>query len=101
MSPGSLTAAYLAAGGALTAVDAIMQREVEQTALKKEKDPASQERLRLLQEELEGLRAQVVKLRYFTGLTIEQVSEVMGISTPTAKRDWAFARAWLYEAIKE
>ncbi len=46
-------------------------------------------------------QAQLVKLRYFVGLTIEQAAEAMGVSTPTAKRDWAFARAWLYDAIKQ
>ena len=46
-------------------------------------------------------QAQLVKLRYFVGLTLEQASEAMGVSTPTAKRDWAFARAWLYDAIKQ
>lgn len=46
-------------------------------------------------------KAQLVKLRYFAGLTIEQAAEALTISAPTAKRDWAFARAWLYNAIKE
>jgi RNA polymerase sigma factor (TIGR02999 family) len=45
-------------------------------------------------------QAQLVKLRYFAGLTIEQAAEALAISAPTAKRDWAFARAWLYDAIK-
>ena len=45
-------------------------------------------------------RAELVKLRYFVGLTFEQAAEVLGISEPTAKRYWAFARAWLYEEIR-
>src|SRR5215831_1051619 len=49
---------------------------------------------------LDPQRAEVVKLRYFVGLTIAEVAEVMGISEPTAKRYWAFARAWLYEEIR-
>jgi DNA-directed RNA polymerase specialized sigma24 family protein len=40
-----------------------------------------------------------VKLRYFVGLTIEDAAEVLGISAPTAKRDWTYARAWLYRKI--
>ena len=36
-----------------------------------------------------------MKHRYFAGLTLEEVAEVMGISERTAKRDWAYARAWL------
>jgi DNA-directed RNA polymerase specialized sigma24 family protein len=40
-----------------------------------------------------------VKLRYFVGLTFEEAAEILGISVPTAKRWWAFARAWLYQAV--
>ncbi|MGH7136884.1 MAG: ECF-type sigma factor [Pirellulales bacterium] len=39
--------------------------------------------------------AQVVKLRFFAGLTIEQAAEALGIATSTADSDWAYARAWL------
>src|SRR5262249_5632874 len=45
--------------------------------------------------------AQVVKLRYFAGLTIEQTAEALGISVRTANRHWAFARAWLYQQLQE
>jgi RNA polymerase sigma factor (TIGR02999 family) len=45
-------------------------------------------------------RAELVKLRYFIGLTFEEAAEVLGISEPTAKRYWSFARAWLYEEIR-
>jgi len=45
-------------------------------------------------------KAELVKLRYFAGLTIEEVAEVLGISVATANRWWAFARAWLYQAMK-
>jgi RNA polymerase sigma factor (TIGR02999 family) len=44
-------------------------------------------------------KAELVKLRYFVGLTIEEAAEILGISAPTAKRDWAYARAWIYRAI--
>lgn len=44
-------------------------------------------------------KAQLVKLRYFVGLTIEEAADVMGISQRTAKRDWTYARAWLYREI--
>jgi RNA polymerase sigma factor (TIGR02999 family) len=44
--------------------------------------------------------AQLVKLRYFVGLTIEEAAEVLGVSEPTAKRDWTYARAWLFRAIR-
>lgn len=43
--------------------------------------------------------AQLVKLAYFGGLTLEQAAEVLGLSSRTAYRHWAFARARLYKAI--
>jgi RNA polymerase sigma factor (TIGR02999 family) len=49
---------------------------------------------------LDAKKAELVKLRFFTGLTIEEAAETLGISEPTAKRWWAYARAWLYEASK-
>jgi RNA polymerase sigma factor (TIGR02999 family) len=49
---------------------------------------------------LEPQKAELVKLRYFVGLTIEQTAEVLHISPATAKRYWTYARAWLYEEIK-
>ena len=49
--------------------------------------------------EEEEIRAEVVKLRYFAGLTVEQTSEVLGISPPTVKRYWSYARAWLLREI--
>ena len=39
--------------------------------------------------------AQLVELRYFTGLTIEETAKVLGVSPRTTKRNWAYARAWL------
>jgi len=46
------------------------------------------------------VQAELVKLRYFTGLTIKEVSEVLGISVTTAKSYWTFSRAWLLSEIK-
>jgi RNA polymerase sigma factor (TIGR02999 family) len=46
------------------------------------------------------LKAELVKLRYFAGLTIEEAAEILGFSAPTAKRYWVYARAWLYEEIQ-
>jgi DNA-directed RNA polymerase specialized sigma24 family protein len=39
--------------------------------------------------------AELVKLRFFAGLPIEKVADMLGISPRTAKRDWTFSRAWL------
>jgi RNA polymerase sigma factor (TIGR02999 family) len=44
--------------------------------------------------------AELVKLRYFSGLTNQQAAEVLGISPRTADFRWAFARAWLFEKIE-
>jgi len=49
---------------------------------------------------LDKPKAELVKLRYFAGLTIEQAAETLGISAPTAKRHWTYARAWLYREIQ-
>jgi RNA polymerase sigma factor (TIGR02999 family) len=45
------------------------------------------------------VKADLVKLRYFAGLTIEDAAEALGISAATAKRYWTYARAWLYQRI--
>lgn len=45
--------------------------------------------------------AELVKLRYFVGLTIKEAADALDVATPTAKRDWAYARAWLsHEIVK-
>lgn len=44
-------------------------------------------------------KAELVKLRYFAGLSIDEAAGVLGISAPTAKRDWTYARAWLFREI--
>ena len=44
-------------------------------------------------------KADLVKLRFFTGLTIEQSADFLGISTATAKRYWTYARAWLIREV--
>jgi RNA polymerase sigma factor (TIGR02999 family) len=45
-------------------------------------------------------KAELVKLRYFAGLTIPQAAEALGISSTTADRHWAYARAWLHAELK-
>jgi RNA polymerase sigma factor (TIGR02999 family) len=47
----------------------------------------------------EPAAAEVVKLRYFAGLTIEQAAEALGISVRTANRHWAYAKAWLFAQL--
>jgi len=49
---------------------------------------------------LEPQQAELVKLRYFVGLTIKEAADVLGISEATAKRWWAYARAWRFNEIQ-
>ena len=49
--------------------------------------------------EMDPRQSRVVELRFFAGLTLEETSEVMGIATATAQRDWTAARAWLHREI--
>jgi RNA polymerase sigma factor (TIGR02999 family) len=86
-------------GGGLQRVD------VNDSALGIAAPAAADDELLAVHETLERLsqhdarKAELVKLRYFAGLTIEQAAEVLGISVPTAKRDWTYARAWLFKEI--
>ena len=45
--------------------------------------------------------SRLIELRFFGGLNIDEVSEVLGCSPRTAKRDWAFARAWLLHRLRD
>ena len=50
---------------------------------------------------LDSQQAQVVELRVFAGLSVEETAEVMGRSPATVKRDWALAKAWLLQQIQK
>jgi len=52
-------------------------------------------------EQVDPVKARLVKLRYFIGLTIPEAAEALGISTTTADRYWAYARAWLHAEMKK
>ena len=45
--------------------------------------------------------AEIVRLRFFGGLTLEEAGRVLGVTDRTAKRYWAFARAWLYDELRQ
>ncbi len=68
--------------------------------------PAPDDELLAVNDALEKLavrdrkKAELVKLRYFVGLTTEEAAQVLGISVPTADRWWNFSRAWLFEEIE-
>jgi RNA polymerase sigma-70 factor, ECF subfamily len=46
-------------------------------------------------------KRQVVELRFFGGMSVEETAEALGVSAITVKRDWSTAKAWLYRAMKE
>jgi RNA polymerase sigma factor (TIGR02999 family) len=47
------------------------------------------------------IKAELVKLRFFAGLSVAEAGRLLGISERTVKRHWAFARAWLYQELTE
>lgn len=79
------------------------QVELEETGLAA---PAADDQLLAVNDALEKFaqenptQAQVVKLRYFGGMTIEETAQAMGLSVSTVKSYWVFARAWLFDAIR-
>jgi len=68
--------------------------------------PAEDDQLLAVDEALEKLslehpvQAQVVKLRYFGGMTNEEIAQALDLSVSTVKNYWSFARAWLFNAIR-
>jgi RNA polymerase sigma factor (TIGR02999 family) len=68
--------------------------------------PEDDEQLLALNDALEKLerknpaQAQVVKLRYFAGMSNEEIAEVIGVSLSTVKNYWVFSKAWLFREIK-
>jgi len=49
--------------------------------------------------EIDEQQSRIVELRFFSGLTVEETAEVMGISPATVKRDWSMAKAWLHREL--
>ena len=66
-----------------------------------------EEKILLVHEALERLaalepeKAEVVKLRYFVGLTHQEIANLLGVSEKTIKRHWMYAKAWLLDSIGE
>jgi len=69
--------------------------------------PDSDQQLLAVHEALDNLakdypvQAEVVKLRYFAGMTNEETAQVVGVSVATARNYWTFARAWIFNDIKK
>jgi len=70
-------------------------------------EKASDDLLLQVNTALEGLAredaraVELVKLRFFAGLSVEQAAQALGVTDRTARRDWRSARAWLFDALKE
>lgn len=81
---------------------AVQHVSLEETAVVRERD----ENLVVLDDALQALarfdsrKAQVVELRFFGGLSVEETAEVLRVSSITVMRDWGAARAWLYREMK-
>jgi RNA polymerase sigma-70 factor (ECF subfamily) len=78
-------------GGVHISLDEGLMISDDQCALVTDLDEALQRLARLNERQ-----ARVVELRFFSGLTEEEIGEVLGLSSRTVKRDWTMARAWLY-----
>jgi RNA polymerase sigma factor (sigma-70 family) len=46
------------------------------------------------------VQAEVVKLRYFAGMTNEEIAQILGLSVSTVKNYWTFARTWIFNEIR-
>ena len=90
-------------GGDLVRVD-LHQRELEDLDIEA---PHPREDLLALDaaldklKQVDGTASQLVQLRYFAGLTQEEAAEMLDISTRTADRIWAYARAWLHREVQQ
>lgn len=80
---------------------------LDATGFQLEVAEADSDQLLLISDALEAFagvdprRAELVKQRYFGGLTFEELAELHDLSPRTLKRDWAYARAWLFDRVSE
>ena len=72
------------------ALDAPVRRDLDVVAL----DDALEDLARI-----DPRQSRIVELRFFTGLTVEETAEVLGVSTPTVNREWNAAKAWLFREL--
>lgn len=92
------------AGGEFQRVD--WTEDLQAFAVQSSNEQSAEDRLLQVDHALAKLevyderKAKLVKLRFFAGLTGQQAAEALGISSATADRDWAFAKAWLQREIK-
>jgi RNA polymerase sigma factor (TIGR02999 family) len=81
------------------------RRRLDLDAIEPALEEGNDDRLLALDDALRQLevedprKAELVKLRFFAGLTAEQAAAALGVSTSTAEKDWAYARSWLRVTI--
>ena len=85
-------------GGSLTRVTFDEALSVEEQTL--EQIAALDEVLHKF-ESVDARACRIVELRFFTGLTLEEIAELLNVSSRTVKRDWEYAKAWLHRAINK
>jgi RNA polymerase sigma-70 factor (ECF subfamily) len=85
-------------GGSLTRVQLDTSLPVRAESL--DEIAALDEALRELEKE-DSRSARIVELRFFGGLTNDEIAEILALSSRTVKRDWEFARAWLFRKLNE
>jgi len=85
-------------GGGLKRVE--MEDDLAISAGKLDEVAELDEALKLLEKE-NPRQAKVVELRYFGGLSVEQIASFLGLSPRSVKRDWSLARIWLYRQLKQ
>ena len=86
-------------GGGLKRVDVNSAEGLEIAAPAKESELLEVHELLDAFAALHPQKAELVKLRYFAGLTLPETAEVLGLSTATAERHWAISRVWLFREI--
>lgn len=85
-------------GGALERADLLDVSEIEQAPLDDLID-LDQALMKLGVEDPE--MAEVVRLRFFAGLHLEEIGQILGLAVPTIKRHWRYARAWLHREMHQ
>ena len=80
--------------------DRVTLAEVADLALEKSPDLVALDEALSSLEKVDPRKASVVELRFFAGLTLEEIAEQLGISTETVGREWRRAKVWLYTALQ-
>lgn len=80
--------------------DRVTLAEVADLALEKSPDLVALDEALSSLEKVDPRKATVVELRFFAGLTLEEIADQLGISTETVGREWRRAKAWLYTALQ-